>query len=377
MRTKLRRRATGSVGVAQRFNKYEQETLRLHRLLNTVNDGIHVLDATGMLVEANQAFLKMLGLKPSAIGSLHVSDWDVRGKAISKADLQSLRVMPSGKVFEAQHKHSDGDPVTKSAAWTARIAKVIRPIAWLSTPKEGWENSNFRTRFMQAGLRAAGWPVIFFGAKTFFSLAMPGTLLLMSSVTAVAASPTRAVMILLPLATIGYFLPNLVLATLMHRRRREIREALPDAIDLMAVCVEAGLGLDAAMLRTGEEMSLRSEALAEELNLVGLERRVGSTREAALRNMILRTGVEEVATFVTIVLQTDLFGTNVADSLKILSETVRDQRNTRAEEAAAKIPLKLLFPLIFFMFPSLFLVLLGPALIGVFRVLLPSLGGGQ
>ncbi len=261
--------------------------------------------------------------------------------------------------------------------WQAKIVHIAKPMAWLSTPKEGWESSTFRARFMQAGLRGAGWPVIFFGAKTFLTLALPATLLLLGGVATVSASLTSAVSSLLPLATLGYYIPNLALAMLSHRRRREIREALPDAVDLMTVCVEAGLGLDAAMNRSGEEMTLRSQALADEFNLVALERRVGSTRENALRNLVLRTGVEDVATFVTILLQTEHFGTNVADSLRILSETVREQRKTRAEETAAKIPLKLLFPLIFFMFPSLFLVLLGPAMISVYRVLLPTLSGGN
>ncbi len=270
----------------------------------------------------------------------------------------------------------DKDPRAGNT-WKAKVARLAKPIAWLSTPKQGWESSNFRVRFMQAGLRGAGWPVIFFSAKSILTLALPAALLLMGGAATATASTTSAVLSLLPLATLGYYIPNLALAILSHRRRRELTEALPDAIDLITICVEAGLGLDAAMNRTGDEMSLRSQALADEFNLVALERRVGSTREAALRNLILRTGVEDFATFVTILLQTEHFGTNVADSLRILSETVRNQRQTRAEEKAAKIPLKLLFPLIFLMFPSLFLVLLGPAVLSVYRVLLPTLGGGH
>jgi tight adherence protein C len=161
---------------------------------------------------------------------------------------------------------------------------------------------------------------------------------------------------------------------MINQRQRELQEALPDAIDLITVCVEAGLGLDAAMNRAGEELNLRSKALADELKLVALERRVGSTRASALNSFALRTGVDDIATFVTLLIQTEHLGTNVADSLRILSDTMRVRRTIRAEEAAAKIPLKLLFPLIFFMFPSLFLVLLGPAVINVSRTLLPTLG---
>lgn len=262
------------------------------------------------------------------------------------------------------------------AAWQAKVAQVAAPIAWLSTPKEGWEASNFRVRFMQAGLRGPGWPVIFFSAKTFLTLALPALVVLYRGMANVSAPAQMTLFALLSSAALGYLLPNLVLALMIRQRQREVEEALPDAVDLMTVCVEAGLGLDAAMNRAAEEMDLRSHALADELNLMALELRVGATRENALRNFALRTGVDDVATFVTILLQSGHFGTDVAESLRVLSDTMRERRKVRAEERAAKIPLKLLFPLIFFIFPSLFVVLLGPAMIGIFRVLLPTVTGG-
>ena len=264
-----------------------------------------------------------------------------------------------------------------SHAWRAKAGKIVAPIAWLSTPEEGWESSNFRVRFMQAGLRGGAWPVIFFGTKTFLALLLPGLLLLMSRFGDINFSTRTALLILLSVAMLGYYIPNLTLKTLIYRRQREIQDALPDAIDLITICVEAGLGLDAAMNRSGEELVLRSKALSDELKLVSLERRVGSTRASALNNFALRTGVDDVAAFVTLLIQTEHLGTNVADSLRILSDTMRARRTVRAEEAAAKIPLKLLFPLIFFMFPSLFLVLLGPVVINVSRNLLPTLSAGR
>jgi tight adherence protein C len=158
-------------------------------------------------------------------------------------------------------------------------------------------------------------------------------------------------------------------------RQREIFENFPDAADLMLVCVESGLGLDAALVRVADEMRLKSVNLAEELHLVNLELRAGNTREKALRNLALRTGVEEVNTFVTMLVQADRFGTSIGDSLRVFSEELRTKRRLRAEEIAAKIPLKLLFPLVFFIFPSLLLVLLGPAFIQVYRILLPTMAG--
>ena len=261
--------------------------------------------------------------------------------------------------------------------WRAKVRKIAAPMAWLSTPEEGWESSNFRVRFMQAGLRGSSWPVIFFGSKTFLALLLPGLLLLLSRFGDANLSTRLSLFILFSVAMLGYYSPNLALKMMIYQRQREIQDALPDAIDLITICVEAGLGLDAAMNRAGEELVLRSTALADELKLVALERRVGSTRANALNNFALRTGVDDVASFVTLLIQTEHLGTNVADSLRILSDTMRARRTVRAEEAAAKIPLKLLFPLIFFMFPSLFLVLLGPVVINVSRNLLPTLSAGH
>ncbi len=294
------------------------------------------------------------------------------GLWFSRGDTVGQRLAQLGGNSGALDQSDEANP-----AWHAKVAKVAAPMAWLSTPKAGWEASNLRVRLMHAGLRGEGWPVIFFGAKTFLALLLPGLYLIVAGIGDVTATARSALVILLLMAALGYYCPNLVLGMLIRSRQRELQEALPDAIDLMTVCVEAGLGLDAAMNRAGQEMSLRSQALADELNLVALELRVGSSRQTALQNFALRTGVDDVATFVTILLQSEHFGTNVAESMRTLSETMRERRKVRVEEAAAKIPLKLLFPLIFFIFPSLFVVLMGPAMISVYRTLLPTLGGGH
>lgn len=268
--------------------------------------------------------------------------------------------------------------ITGTSEWLAKVVKVVGPMAKLSAPKEGWEASSLRVRFMQAGLREASWPVIFFAAKTVLALLLPGLFVVFQGITLAGALTLNTnVLILLLLASIGYYLPNMVLTNLMHRRQRELMEALPDALDLMMVCVEAGLGLDAAMNRAASEIGLRSEALADELNLVALELRMGVKRERALRNLALRSGVDDMSSFVAMLVQSDRFGTNVADALRIQAETMRTHRRLRAEETAAKIPLKLLFPLIFLIFPSLMLVLMGPAMISIYRTLLPMMTGSH
>jgi tight adherence protein C len=171
-------------------------------------------------------------------------------------------------------------------------------------------------------------------------------------------------------------LPNYVLSKAIARRQREIFENFPDALDLMTVCMEAGLGTEAALNKVAEEMVHKTATLSEELRLVNLELRAGAPRDRALRNLAMRTGVEEIEGFVTMIIQADRFGTSIAQSLRVHSESVRTLRRQRAEETAAKIPLKLLFPLIFCIFPALMLVIIGPAVIQMMRVVLPAMGGG-
>jgi tight adherence protein C len=160
---------------------------------------------------------------------------------------------------------------------------------------------------------------------------------------------------------------------LIESRQRVLFEALPDALDLMAVCIEAGLGLDAAMLRVNAELGVRSHALKEEFELLLLELRAGSGRDKALKNLALRTGVEDIDTLVAMLIQADRFGTSIGDSLRVFIDNLRTKRRLRAEEKAAKIALKLLFPLIFCIFPTLIAVLLGPAIIQVMRQVFPTM----
>jgi len=261
--------------------------------------------------------------------------------------------------------------------WVKRVVKISGPLAKLSLPTEGWEDSQLRIRFMTAGYRSASAPVLFFAAKTLLTILLPALAVFYLGVSGNQPQPNTILVLLVLFAAIGYFLPNAILARRIANRKRDIFEAFPDAIDLTTVCVEAGLGLDAALARVGEEMRYKSPILGEELHLVNLELRAGSTRERALRNLALRTGVEEIDSLVAMLVQSDRFGTSVADSLRVHADNLRTKRRLRAEEAAAKIPVKLLFPLIFLVFPSLLLVLLGPAFISIYRVLLPTLTGGN
>jgi tight adherence protein C len=268
-------------------------------------------------------------------------------------------------------------PGSQDGEWMARIVKLTGPLARLSVPDEGWEASSLRMRFMNAGLRSPSAPAVFFATKTLMAAGLPLALFIGLSGSGAKYGTNALLFWLLLSAGVGYYLPNIMLRSLVARRQREVFETFPDALDLMTVCVEAGLGMDAALARVANEISLKSEVLAEELQLVTLELRAGSSKEKALRNLALRTGVQDVDALVAMLIQAERFGTSIADSLRVQSDMLRTKRRQRAEEMAAKIALKLLFPLIFFIFPSLMVVLMGPAFIQIYRVLLPIMGGGQ
>lgn len=260
--------------------------------------------------------------------------------------------------------------------WIERVAKLTERFSKLSIPDEGWEESGIRLRFMNAGMRNGVAPIAFFGMKTVLALGLPGLVYLYLLLSGTKIEFNHMLLLLLLVASIGYYFPNMVLSHLIMVRQREIFETFPDALDLMTVCVEAGLGVDAAIDRVAADIRHKSLVLSEELSMVGLELRAGSHRARALRNLALRTGVEEVEAWVALIIQAERFGTSIASALRIHSEMLRTKRRQRAEEAAAKIALKLLFPLIFCIFPSLLLVLLGPAFVQIYRVLLPIMSGG-
>jgi len=255
------------------------------------------------------------------------------------------------------------------------ITRATRPFGKLSMPAEGFEKSSVKLRFLNAGIRNPAAPTVFFGVKTLLTIGLPLLGFLAMSLGGSAPKGNHFMMVVVLLAAAGYYVPNIVLSHLVNTRQREIFESFPDALDLMTVCIEAGIGTEAAMMRVAEDMQFKSPALAGELRTVNLELRAGADRERALRNLALRTGVEEVDSFVSMICQAERFGTSIAASLRVHSDMLRSRRRQRAEEAAAKISLKLLFPLIFCIFPSLIVVLMGPAMILIHRVLLPSMAG--
>ncbi|MGO4331831.1 type II secretion system F family protein [Cupriavidus sp. 2TAF22] len=262
--------------------------------------------------------------------------------------------------------------------WMRKLERLSQPLARLALPKEGWEGSAIRTRFMNAGWRSPSAVAVYFAAKTALAMLFPLAVLLATQGVISEDNPRLLPAALLAAAIAGFYLPDLVLRRRIRVRKEAIFEAFPDALDLITVCVEAGLALDAALLKVVDELRKDKSALGEELELLVLELRAGLSREKALRNLALRTGVEDIDMLVSMLIQADRFGTSVADSLRVHADTLRTKRRQRAEECAAKIAVKLLFPLTLFILPSLFVVLLGSPAIQFYRTLIPyMMGNGQ
>jgi tight adherence protein C len=231
-------------------------------------------------------------------------------------------------------------------------------------PQSPKELGTLQARLVQAGYRRPEALTIFFGIRVVVAL------LLFSALASSIFIKPNIMMALGGLAT-GYLLPGMALARMAKRRAHRIRLALADALDLLVVSVEAGLGLDQAIQRVASELALAYPDLSDELKLINLELRAGKPRAEALRNLADRTGVDDLSSLVTMLIQTDKFGTSVAQSLRVYSETLRTKRRQRAEEAAAKTGVKMVFPLVLCIFPSIWIVTVGPAAIKFVTVLFP------
>jgi tight adherence protein C len=226
-------------------------------------------------------------------------------------------------------------------------------------PKTQAEISVLQQRLVRAGYRSDSAVTLFRGAKVVIPLVLCA---LAFTTGAGSYSPIFVYVIAIGL---GFLLPDFWLGNRIAARQARIRRALPDVLDLLVICIEAGLSLDQSVVRTEEELSLAQPAICDELGIVVLEQRAGCPRADAWRHFAERTNVDSVRNLVSVLVQSEKFGTSIAKTLRVHSDTLRTQRRQRVEEQAAKTTVKLVFPLVFFIFPSLFLVTLGPAAITV------------
>ena len=252
-----------------------------------------------------------------------------------------------------------------------RVRALLVKFLGLVGRRSGTDNADYsgmRIKFLRAGLRGANLAAVFWGAKAFLAVGMGACFLAVRMSMLVGLNFPVTLVICLYLVLIGFYLPDIWLLIRTARRRKKILNSLPDALDLLVVCVEAGMGLDAALTRVGEEMQFTDRELSNELRLLNLELRAGKARQEALKNLAKRVHLEDMNSLVTLLVQTDKFGTSVAQALRVYSDTFRTKRYQAAEELAAKLPVKLLFPLIFLIFPALFVAILGPAAILIFQL---------
>ena len=251
--------------------------------------------------------------------------------------------------------------------FTARMLALLAPINRYLLPAKGAERGKMEQRLMYAGLRSASALPLFYAIKTGLALLfMLGVLV--SSAWLPQWSAGKLVFFALLAAFIGLMIPNYVLDHMVERRQKRLRDAFPDALDLLVVCVEAGLGLTAAIQRVADELKFSHPELGAEFAQVTAEMRAGVERESSLKALSARTGLEDIRGLVSLLIQTLKFGTSIGETLRVYAEEFRDKRMQRAEELAAKIGTKLIFPLVFCLFPSFFVVAIGPAVVRIAEV---------
>lgn len=248
--------------------------------------------------------------------------------------------------------------------WAVRVIQQIGE----KVPISPQDASVARRYLMAAGYRSDTAIKVYYGIKVVLAIILFAVALFFRPY---IANPVLSIIVLPAAALAGYFGPNMILERLIDRRREEIRLALPDALDLMVVCMEAGLGLDQAIANVSRELMRTHKALCEEFGLVTLEMRAGKRRGEALKNLADRTGEPELRKLVATMIQADRFGTSIAEALRTHSDFMRVRRRQDAEERAAKVGVKLVFPIFFFILPSMLLVAAGPGILQLIKQLFP------
>ena len=298
-----------------------------------------------------------------AVGSVVMAIYWGTSRQASAVDVRLKQINPN----VAQEE--EAPPVTE------RLVKGVAKVTSQLVPPSPRNVRKLRRRLMSAGFMSESAPAIFTAIRLVSAAILPlltVTILILTR----HQLDSSAFMLLLISFALGAFIPGFMLSRQITKRQHVIRRALADALDLMVVCVEAGLGLNAALQRVGKEIELVEPALAFELSVTNREIRAGKPRDEALRNLGERTGVDDIKSLVAMLIQTDRFGTSIADSLRVFADSMRIKRRQRAEEQVAKAAIKLIFPLLFCIFPALLIVLMGPALIRIWE-LLGTMNAGQ
>jgi len=268
---------------------------------------------------------------------------------------------------------SEAAPAGMVEELKAQLQALLEWFGKINQPSNVEKVRATRRLLINAGYRSGKASVIFVGAKLLLAIVIVCLLAMIPAKVIGFPSVSKLTFFYVLAAACGYYAPAYWLRRAIGSRKDALQRAIPDALDLMVVCVEAGLGLDQAIGRVGEEVKRAHPELSDELNMLTLELRAGVARQEALRNLAHRTDLEELRNLVALLVQTDRFGTSIGQALRVHADSMRTTRRLKAEELAAKLPVKLLLPLIFFIFPSMFMVVIGPACIKMIRVLFPAL----
>jgi len=253
--------------------------------------------------------------------------------------------------------------VKEKPAFKDRLEQALDPLS-KALPLSPSEVSRARKWLIQAGYREPLHLTIYVGARVL--------LCLVGILGVIAIRGNFDLLWMVGVGGVGFFIPRFILKRLIRNRQKRITLALPDALDLTVICVEVGLALDQALMRVGEDLRHAHPDLSDEFHLLNLEMRAGKPRAEALRNLVERTGVDDVRALVATLVQTDRFGTSVSQALRIHSDSLRTERRQRAEEQAAKTTIKMIVPLVLFVLPSIIFVTRGPAIIQLVRILAPE-----
>ncbi|MEX2317208.1 MAG: type II secretion system F family protein [Pirellulales bacterium] len=307
-----------------------------------------------------------------AVGAWLLLEMLARGKSRAEERLDDLRD-PARRRGEGR----DGSRgVTKRADGMQRLLERASPrLSKHLQPKSDADVGKLRSKLNYAGFRGETSPSIFLGFKAICLvlgfIGGGGSMLFTKGAT------TEALMYTVGIGGIAFYLPDVVLWFLKRSRQDNIFFGLPDALDLLVVCVEAGLGLDQAMRKVSEEMKKTYVVIAEEFGLCNLQLQMGRPRNEVLHELGARTGVDDLKALAAILIQADKFGSSVAQALRVQSDSMRTRRRQMAEEKAAKTAVKLIFPLVLFIFPAIFIVLVGPAAITMINEMFPAMSGGK
>jgi tight adherence protein C len=286
-----------------------------------------------------------------------VNDWSIRakGQSLSHSALQK----------------SDNQSSLKDQGM-----KLLERLGKVNKPKDQAVTTRLRASLATAGYRNPRTIVIFLGTRIFLAILFGLVFLVFGSEVMDGKDPMYFPIVLIGVMVMGYYGPQLWRSNTINKRKERLVNGFPDALDLMVVCVEAGLGLDQAISRVGHEVKQGHPDLGDEFILLNLELRAGLSREQGLRNLVNRTDLDDIRSLVALLIQTDRFGTSIGQALRVHSDSMRLKRRLKAEERGAQLPVKLMIPLILFIFPALMVVIIGPGAISLVRNLMPAMGGG-